>query len=368
MYLRNRSHNDLPWNIRKFLRNQINDFELNTDLTIVEPWSISKYSHTDLPRMKQGMVGAQFWSAFVPCGAQNRDAVQLTLEQIDVIKRLVDKYPQYLQFATSVTDILEAHSARPRKIASLIGIEGGHSIANSLGVLRSYYVLGVRYMTLTHTCSTPWADSANEPPATNGLTEFGEKVVREMNRLGMIVDLSHVGYNTTRAAIRISRAPVIFSHSSVFSLCNHKRNVPDDIIQSLKENGGIIMVNFFPEFVKCAPNATISDVAEHFHYIKRMIGADYVGIGGDFDGVNRVPRGLEDVSRYPELFAELLRSGQWNVQELKNLAGLNMLRVMRQVEKVRDEMRTNGVEPEDHPDSPTDNGNCTSNAFYTELV
>ncbi|KAH9638331.1 hypothetical protein HF086_006511 [Spodoptera exigua] len=155
-----------------------------------------------------------------------------------------------------------------------------------------------------------------------------------MNRLGMIVDLSHVGENTTRAAIRLSRAPVVFTHSSVYSLCNHKRNVPDDIIHSLKENGGIIMVNFFPDFVKCAPNATISDVAEHFHYIKRMVGADYVGIGGDFDGVNRVPRGLEDVSRYPELFAELLRSGQWTVQELKNLAGLNMLRVMRQVEKI----------------------------------
>ncbi|XP_050361358.1 dipeptidase 1-like isoform X1 [Nymphalis io] len=361
-------HNDLPWNIRKFLRNQINEFELDTDLTQVAPWSISKYSHTDLPRLREGMVGAQFWSAFVPCATQNKDAVQLTLEQIDVIQRLVEKYPQHLQLATSVTDILEAHSARPRKIASLIGIEGGHSIANSLGILRTYYTLGVRYMTLTHTCNTPWADSANEPPAVNGLTEFGEKVVREMNRLGMLIDLSHVGENTTRAAMRLSKAPVIFSHSSVYNLCPHKRNVPDDIIQALKENGGLIMVNFFPDFVKCSPNATLSDVAEHFHYIKRMIGADYVGVGGDFDGVNRVPRGLEDVSRYPELFAELLRSGQWSVQELKNLAGLNMMRVMRQVEKIRDDMRTNGSEPEEHPDSPNDNGNCTSNAFYMEDV
>ncbi|XP_045458330.1 dipeptidase 1-like [Melitaea cinxia] len=361
-------HNDLPWNIRKFLRNQINEFELDTDLTQVEPWSISKYSHTDLPRLRAGMVGAQFWSAFVPCAAQNKDAVQLTLEQIDVIQRLVEKYPQQLRLATSVKDILEAHSARPRKIASLIGIEGGHSIANSLGMLRTYYQLGVRYMTLTHTCNTPWADSSNEPPHTNGLTEFGKKVVREMNRLGMLIDLSHVGENTTRAAIRLSKAPVIFSHSSVYSLCPHNRNVPDDIIQLLKENGGLIMVNFFPDFVKCSPNATLSDVAEHFHYIKRMIGADYVGIGGDFDGVNRVARGLEDVSKYPELFAELLRSGQWTVQELKNLAGLNMLRVMRQVEKLRDDMRTNGAGPEEHTDSPKDNGNCTSNAFYLEEI
>lgn len=361
-------HNDLPWNLRKFLRNQINEVELDTDLTLVEPFSKSKYSHTDLPRMREGMIGAQFWSAFVPCSAQNRDAVQLTLEQIDIIRRLVDKYPQHLQMAKSVTDILEAHSARPRRIASLIGIEGGHSIANSLAILRSYYQLGVRYMTLTHTCNTPWADSSNEAPAADGLTEFGEKVVREMNRLGMIIDLSHVSDNTTRAAIKLSKAPVIFSHSSAYSLCAHKRNVPDDIIHSLKENGGIIMVNFYPEFVKCSPNATITDVAEHFHYIKRLVGADFIGIGGDYDGVNRVPRGLEDVSRYPHLFAELLRSGQWSVQDLKNLAGLNMLRVMRQVEKVRDELRTSGMEPEEHPDSPTDNGNCTSNAFYTEEV
>ncbi|XP_050684203.1 dipeptidase 1-like isoform X2 [Leptidea sinapis] len=360
-------HNDLPWNIRKFLGNQINEFELDTDLTQIEPWSKSKYSHTDLPRLREGMVGAQFWSAFVPCGTQNKDAVQLTLEQIDIIKRLVDKYPKYLKIAKSVKDILETHSARPRKVASLIGIEGGHSIGNSLGVLRTYYQLGVRYMTLTHTCNTPWADSSNESPSANGLTEFGEKVVREMNRLGMIIDLSHVGVNTSRAAIRTSRAPVIFSHSSAYSLCPHKRNVPDDILQSLKENGGVIMVNFFPDFVKCAPNATLSDVAEHFHYIKRMIGADHVGIGGDFDGVNRVPRGLEDVSRYPQLFAELLRSGQWTVQELKNVAGLNLLRVMGQVEKVRDEMRTNGVEPEEHDDTPNDGGDCVSNAFYTDL-
>ncbi|KOB71422.1 Dipeptidase, partial [Operophtera brumata] len=190
-------------------------------------------------------VDDKFWSAFVPCGAQDKDAVQLTLEQIDVIKRLVDKYPQYLKMATSVTDILEAHSARPRKIASLIGIEGGHSIGNSLGILRTYYHLGVRYMTLTHTCNTPCCYSLQNISCL-------QKVVKEMNRLGMVVDLSHVGENTTRAAIRVSKAPVVFSHSSVYSLCNHKRN---------KENGGIIMVNFFPDFVKCSPNATISDVA-----------------------------------------------------------------------------------------------------------
>ncbi|XP_077301774.1 dipeptidase 1-like [Arctopsyche grandis] len=359
-------HNDLPWNLRKFLRNEINDFELNTDLTVVEPWSKSKYSHTDLPRLRAGMMGAQFWSAFVPCAAQDKDAVQLTLEQIDVIKRLVEKYPQYFQFATSVNDILESHSARPRKIASLIGVEGGHSLGNSLGVLRTYYELGVRYLTLTHTCNTPWADSSGDKPNLMGLSPFGEKVVREMNRLGMLIDLSHVSPNTSRAVIKLSKAPVIFSHSSVYALCPHNRNVPDDIIRSIRDTGGIIMVNFYPNFVKCSDNATLADVAEHIHYIKRMIGADHIGLGGDYDGVNRVPRGLEDVSKYPELFAELLRSGQWSVQELKNLAGLNLLRVLQRAEKVRDDLRTAGVEPEEHPDSPEDNGACTSNAFHTD--
>ncbi|XP_049779478.1 dipeptidase 1-like [Schistocerca cancellata] len=339
-------HNDLPWNIRKFVHNQLRDLNLAEDLRDVEPWSRSPWSHTDLMRMRAGLVGGQFWAAYVPCESQQLNAVQLTLEQIDLIRRFIDKYPCQLAFAASADEIVSAHAGR--RIASLIGVEGGHSIGSSLAVLRVLYTLGVRYMTLTHACHTPWADSSSDHnddkfPHHGGLTSFGKVVVREMNRLGMMVDLSHASVRTMKDALETSKAPVIFSHSSAYSICNSSRNVPDDVLRQLAVNGGLVMVTFYSYFVKCGPRASVSDVADHIHYIRSLIGVDHIGIGGDFDGINRTPRGLEDVSMYPELFTELLRRGDWTPDDLKKVAGLNLLRVFRAVEKVRDEMRAAGV-------------------------
>lgn len=341
-------HNDLPWNIRKFVHNRLRDFNLNADLKNLPPWSKSHWSQTDLPRMREGMIGGQFWAAYVPCESQHLNAVQLTLEQIDVIKRLIDKYGRYMKFATSATDVLEAH--QDNRIASLIGVEGGHSIGNSLAILRMFYDLGVRYMTLTHTCNTPWADSSSVEhrkkfPVNGGLTAFGKAVVKEMNRLGMMVDLSHTSVDTMRDVLATTEAPVIFSHSSAHALCNTSRNVPDDVLKLVAKNGGIVMVTFYNQFVKCGAQATVADVAEHISYIRNWIGVDHVGVGGDFDGINKTPRGLEDVSMYPELFAELLRSGVWSEEDLRKVAGLNLLRVFSKVEKVRDEMRMAGALP-----------------------
>ncbi|XP_012283966.1 dipeptidase 1 [Orussus abietinus] len=354
-------HNDLPWNIRNFVHNQLADFDFDKDLRQVAPWSKSAWSQTDLLRLREGMVGGQFWAAYVPCESQHLNAVQLTLEQVDLIKRLIEKYSQHMQFAASSREILEAHGRG--RIASLIGVEGGHSLGSSLAVLRTLYQLGVRYLTLTHTCNTPWAKSSSveqdRDDAGGGLTGFGKAVVREMNRLGMLIDLSHTARATMRDALRASKAPLIFSHSSAFAICNSSRNVPDDILKQLAANGGLVMVTFYNYFVKCGPQATVSDVAEHIYYIRNLIGVDHIGVGGDFDGINKTPRGLEDVSRYPELFAELLRSGKWDVLDLKKVAGLNLLRVLRQVERVRDDMRTAGVKPsEEFLDSPDTTGSC----------
>ncbi|KAF7995401.1 hypothetical protein HCN44_006508 [Aphidius gifuensis] len=354
-------HNDLPWNIRNFVHNQLNEFDFDKDLRQISPWSKSAWSQTDLLRLQQGMVGGQFWVAYVPCKSQYLNAVQLTLEQVDLIKRLIDKYSDYMEFASSSREILEAHSRG--KIAGLIGVEGGHSLGSSLAVLRTLYQLGVRYLTLTHTCNTPWAKSSSVEEEDNGngggLTDFGKVVVREMNRLGMLIDLSHTARVTMRDALEVSKAPLIFSHSSAFSICNSTRNVPDDVLKQLAVNGGLVMVTFFNYFVKCGPDASVTDVAEHIYYIRNLIGVDYIGVGGDFDGINKTPRGLEDVSRYPELFAELLRSGKWNVEDLKKVAGLNLLRVFRQVEKVRDDMQKDGIRPlEILLDSPDTIGNC----------
>ncbi|XP_029669565.1 dipeptidase 1-like [Formica exsecta] len=345
-------HNDLPWNIRNFLHNQLADFEFDKDLRQIAPWSKSAWSQTDLVRLRQGMVGGQFWAAYVPCESQHLNAVQLTLEQIDLIKRLIEKYSQQMQFAASSREILEAHGRG--RIASLIGVEGGHSLGSSLAVLRTLYQLGVRYLTLTHTCNTPWAKSSSvedDDEDGGGLTTFGKAVVQEMNRLGMLIDLSHTARATMRDALRASRAPLIFSHSSAFAICNSSRNA---------DNGGLVMVTFYNYFVKCGPQASVSDVAEHIYYIRNLIGVDHIGVGGDFDGINKTPRGLEDVSRYPELFAELLRSGKWNVLDLKKVAGLNLLRVLTQVERVRDDMRTAGITPSEEylSDSPDAIGNC----------
>ncbi|XP_043278013.1 dipeptidase 1-like [Venturia canescens] len=354
-------HNDLPWNIRNFVHNQLADFNFDEDLRQIAPWSKSAWSQTDLLRLRQGMVGGQFWAAYVPCESQYLNAVQLTLEQVDLIKRLIEKYSQHMQFAASSREIREAHSRG--RIASLIGVEGGHSLGSSLAVLRTLYQLGVRYLTLTHTCNTPWAKSSSVEQEDDGdgggLTSFGKVVVREMNRLGMLIDLSHTARATMRDALRASKAPLIFSHSSAFAICNSTRNVPDDILKQLAANGGLVMVTFYNYFVKCGPDASVADVAEHIYHIRNLIGVEHIGVGGDFDGINKTPRGLEDVSRYPELFAELLRSGKWNVDDLKKVAGLNLLRVLREVEKVRDEMRTAGIRPsEEFHESPDTTGNC----------
>ncbi|XP_014216059.1 dipeptidase 1-like [Copidosoma floridanum] len=356
-------HNDLPWNIRNFVHNQLAEFEFDTDLRQVVPWSKSAWSQTDLPRLRQGMVGGQFWAAYVPCESQHLNAVQMTLEQVDLIKRLIEKYSQHMQFATSSNEILEAH--KKGRIASLIGVEGGHSLGSSLAVLRTLYQLGVRYLTLTHTCNTPWAESSkveqgDEEARGGGLTTFGKAVIREMNRLGMLIDLSHTARKTMRDALRTSKAPLIFSHSSAYSICNSTRNVPDDVLRELQSNGGLVMVTFYNYFVNCGEQATVTDVAAHIYHIRNLIGVDHVGVGGDFDGINKTPRGLEDVSKYPELFAELLRSEKWTVQDLKKVAGLNLLRVLGHVERVRDEMRNAGVMPsEEVLESPDTTGSCS---------
>uniref|UniRef100_A0A8D8VKL6 Dipeptidase n=1 Tax=Cacopsylla melanoneura TaxID=428564 RepID=A0A8D8VKL6_9HEMI len=263
-------HNDLPWNIRKFVHNKLSTFKFAEDLRKVPPWSESAWSHTDLPRLRAGHISAQFWAAYVPCESAYKDAIQLTLEQIDVIKRLTDKYSPPLTFCTSAQDIVNAHSKG--QLCSLIGVEGGHSIANSLPVLRILYSLGVRYMTLTSTCNTQWADSslADDPgkkPEHSGLTNFGKIIVKEMNRLGMLVDLSHVSVQTMQAALDTSKAPVVFSHSSARALCNSSRNVPDHILAKLALNRGLVMVNFYSQFLTCTNASSIQDAAGRYYIL-----------------------------------------------------------------------------------------------------
>uniref|UniRef100_A0A182JTK7 Dipeptidase n=1 Tax=Anopheles christyi TaxID=43041 RepID=A0A182JTK7_9DIPT len=350
-------HNDLPWNIRKFLKNQLREFRFGEDLRDITPWSTSAWSHTDLRRLKEGMVSAQFWSAYAPCSSQHLDAVQLTLEQIDLIRRLVNLYPQHMALVTTADGIEESH--RTGKLASLIGIEGGHSIGTSLGVLRTFYQLGARYLTLTHTCNTPWADccKVDEPgrvPHIGGLSHFGTLVVTEMNRLGMIVDLSHVSVPTMLDALATSKAPVIFSHSSAHAICNSSRNVPDHVLKRIAVNGGLVMVAFYPHFVSCGEKATLKDVVAHINHIRDVAGVDHVGIGAGYDGVNLVPQGLEDVSRYPYLFAELLESERWTEEDIAKLAGRNLIRVFRQVEQVRDQLEAQGMLPIDQSIPPED--------------
>ncbi|KAG4072428.1 hypothetical protein HA402_004360 [Bradysia odoriphaga] len=340
-------HNDLPWNIRKFLHNQLNEFNFDINLKDIPPWSRSVWSHTDLSRLKKGRVSAQFWAAYVPCEAQHKDAVQLTLEQIDVIIRLTEKYSPQLTTCTSALDIVEAH--KNHQLCSLTGVEGGHSLGGSLSVLRTFYSLGVRYMTLTSTCHTPWADSsyADSPKFDvkhGGLTEFGKTIIREMNRLGMIVDLSHVSVGTMKDALAISEAPVIFSHSSAYELCNSSRNVQDSILELIVKNRGLVMVNFYSRFLSCSENATVQDAVAHLNHIKLVAGVDYVGLGAGYDGINFTPKGLEDVSSYPVLFAELLGDG-WTADELTKLAGQNFLRVLAEVESIRDKKRDEGIRP-----------------------
>ncbi len=351
-------HNDLPWQFRTK-----KDFSFRF-IDLAKP---QKDLHTDIPRLRKGGVGAQFWAAYVPV-EHKKSIVKETLEQIDVIHRFIRDYPNDLEFAGSVDDILRIRKSG--KIASLIGVEGGHSIDNSLGILRCYYRLGARYMTLTHTEDLDWADSSAGKGTNKGLTKFGEDVVAEMNRLGMLVDLSHVSTETMRHALRVTKAPVIFSHSSAFALCDHPRNVPDDVLQLLNKNGGVVMVNFFPGFLvpeaaqafkrlsqfeetlrkkttdeneidqtlqrwrkeNPMPAADIHHVVNHIEHLVKIAGIDHVGLGSDYDGINAVPRQLEDVSTFPLITQELLNRGYKKDAIVKVLGG-NLLRVMREAEK-----------------------------------
>ncbi|HZD71975.1 MAG TPA: dipeptidase [Actinomycetes bacterium] len=353
-------HNDLAWELR---------VRAGYDLEWVDVARPQPEFHTDIPRLRTGGVGAQFWSVYVPGTLQGDHAVSATLEQIDAIYRLVARHPDQLALATSANEVERTVSAG--RIACLIGAEGGHSIDCSLGTLRMLHALGVRYLTLTHNHNVPWADAATDQPAVGGLSSFGEAVVAEMNRLGVLVDLSHVATTTMRAALRVSEAQVIFSHSSARALCDVPRNVPDDVLAVLAGNGGVCMVTFVPMFVspQCAawwqqamvhlvgagvdpddhaaarpmlaawerdhprPVATVGEVADHVEHVREVAGVEHVGLGGDYDGVDVQPVGLEDVSGYPRLLAELLERG-WSDDELANLTWRNPLRVLRDAEVV----------------------------------
>uniref|UniRef100_A0A8C5DNQ0 Dipeptidase n=1 Tax=Gouania willdenowi TaxID=441366 RepID=A0A8C5DNQ0_GOUWI len=332
-------HNDLPWQLRKQFNNELNKVNLTTLNT----------THTNIPKIKEGRLGAQFWSAYVPCDTQYKDAVRQTLEQIDVVHRMCKNYPEDFEFATSMQDILNAFNMN--KTASLIGVEGGHSIDSSMATLRTMYQLGVRYLTLTHSCNTPWADNwlvdtGSESSEHNGLSPFGKRLIAEMNRLGMLIDLSHVTVEVMKQVLDISKAPVIFSHSSAYGVYAHKRNVPDEILKRVNETRGIVMVNFYSDYVTSAQPATISHVADHYDHIKKVAGVDSIGFGGDYDGVTRLPQGLEDVSKVPNLVAELLRRG-WTDEEVKKVLGKNLLRVLREAELIRDTLTD--VLPDDVP-------------------
>jgi membrane dipeptidase len=351
-------HNDLAWELRE---------AGSEDLAVTDLASPVSFTHTDLPRIAAGGLGAQFWSVFVPATLQGDRAVAATLEQIDLVRRMIRGYPDVLELALTAADVDRIFAAG--KVASLLGAEGGHSIASSMGVLRVLYGIGVRYLTLTHNANVPWADSATDEPKAGGLTAFGREVVREMQRLGMLVDLSHVSAATMRDAMEVTEAPVIFSHSSTRALCDHPRNVPDEILARLPASHGVCMVTFVPSFVSPAcrawesglstemerrgmdpwdwasrarvgqewltghprPVATLAQVANHIEHVREVAGIDHVGIGSDFDGTDQVPEGLDDVSCYPALIAELLDRG-WSEGDCGQLAGGNILRVMREAE------------------------------------
>jgi membrane dipeptidase len=323
-------HNDLPWQIRHF-----DDAPMDVGAYGVKE---REDGHTDIRRLREGRVGGQFWSVYVPGAAIEEGAARFQLEQIDIALELFRQFPEHFELALTAADVMRIF--HEGKIASLLGMEGGHAIENSLGALRAFYDLGARYMTLTHGVQLDWADAS--PPgaqAIGGLTEFGREVVREMNRLGMLVDLSHVSDAVMSQAMDVSEAPVIFSHSSVRALRDHHRNVPDSILRRLPERGGVIMITFVPSFLTEADEATVDDVVAHIEHARDVAGVDHVGIGGDYDGIETVPVGLEDVSTYPVLLAELARRG-WTESELRKLAGENVLRVMRDAEEVARRIRT----------------------------
>ncbi|KJE97410.1 microsomal dipeptidase [Capsaspora owczarzaki ATCC 30864] len=328
-------HNDLPYQLRIQFGNNVSLADLAGGLNTTQ---------TDIPKLRAGKVGAQFWACYVDCStSQFTDAVRTSLDQLDTIKRIVGKYPHVFAMAYTANDIRTAFAQG--KIASLIGVEGGHAIDSSLATLRMFYDLGTRYMTLTHTCNTPWADSCAQTPVLNGLSDFGREVVLEMNRLGMLVDLSHVSPDTMRAALDTSVAPVIFSHSSAYALCNNARNVPDDVIERMPANGGLIMVNFYSGFINSTGTATLEQVADHIVYIAGKSSWDNVGLGGDYDGVATLPVGLEDVSKYPYLTAELLRRGVSD-ENVNKLNGGNLLRVFEAAEKVAQQLQQTTIPSE----------------------
>jgi len=357
-------HNDAPWQIRERFGGDLDRVDLR-DTTGLRPTM-----HTDLARLEAGGVGGQFWSVFVPVSLEGGDAVTAVLEQVDLVQRMVARYPGELELAWTAADVRRAH--REGRVASLLGVEGGHCIDDSLGVLRQLRRLGVRYLTLTHWTGTAWADAATAPPRVGGLGPFGVEVVREMNRLGMLVDLSHVSAEAMHDALDASRAPVIFSHSGVRAVNPHPRNVPDDVLRRLPANGGVVMVNFGAYFVSRAytewwasvkaerarletlhpgddgvvaagveawqedhpaPPVTLAELADHVDHVREVAGVGHVGLGSDFDGISGLPEGLTDVGGYPALLAELARRG-WDRDELAMVAGGNILRVMEEADRV----------------------------------
>ena len=318
-------HNDLPWAIRQ---SETAPRDVNApehDLRGRTPFM------TDIDRLRAGRVGGQFWSVYIPFQATEEGAAKVQLEQIDIAKQIIARYPDVFETALTASDVERVFGGG--KIASMLGIEGGHAIENSLGALRAYFDMGVRYMTLTHNGTLDWADAANDEHRHGGLSPFGMEVVREMNRLGMLVDLSHTSPETMNDALDVSEAPVIWSHADTKGLRDHGRNVPDQVLRRLPDNGGVVMITFVPSFLTDRDQATIADVADHIEHAVEMAGIDHVGIGSDFDGIESTPVGLEDVSTYPVLFAELSRRG-WSEQDLAKLAGENVLRAWRDAEAV----------------------------------
>ena len=355
-------HNDLPWALREGFGNDPYAVDLTTNL------DASTSLHTDIPRLRAGGVGGQFWSVYVPATLTPTEAARETFEQIDTVRRIVAAHPDVFELAATADDVERIH--RAGRIASLVGMEGGYSIDDSLGLLREFHAAGARYITLTHSKTTTWADSATDAPKWGGLSPFGEDVVREMNRIGMMVDLSHVSEETMVDAMRVSDAPVIFSHSSARAVTDHPRNVPDSVLRAMAADGGVVMVTFVPGFISTAqldwvkeleaeaarlgvsagaaptdprleawavanprPHATVADVVAHIQHVRAVAGIDHVGLGGDFDGVTSLPDGVEGVDAYPRILAALMAAG-WTEAEIRKLAGENVLRVMRAVEAV----------------------------------
>jgi membrane dipeptidase len=358
-------HNDLPWEIRDSHGNQLEAVELTRDTS-----RLASPLHTDIPRLRRGGVGAQFWSVYVPATLKGLDATQAVHEQIDLTRRMIARYPRVFEYADTADDIVRIH--RAGRIASMFGMEGGEAINNNLAVLREFRAAGVLYMTLTHSTNNDWVDSATDAPRHGGLTEFGEQVVREMNRIGMLVDLSHVSAEAMHDALRVSEAPVIFSHSSAFAIAHHPRNVPDDVLRLVRDNGGVVMVNFTSPFISeefrqwnaqrageeqrhkslnpgdpaaalagldawvaanPPPRVTVENLADHVEHIGRIAGRAHVGLGGDYDGVTYLPEGMGGVDAYPVLLVELMRRG-WSDAEIAGVSGGNLLRALREAGRV----------------------------------